>query len=359
MTTAGVKNSPPERAYLFGSHRKGSADIEHNTARHRGNGSGPDDQSGLISLTGCTPDGKPLAYSRAPSPDIAPWVHSLAVADIIAHKGSGQSCAFFLENAAIRLLLKGKWRLETADGVRTYDANKRSHTLYFGPQTRIMPLSVEGHFTFIQMQFHPGGHGSHSHLAAPATLDRIVEFDKNVPQSNRGKFFRPDESRDLWLDAFEGVARKVLAALADGQPSSLVLDFERRLLTDHELDLDAFAAEHDISRRTLERTVHMAFGISPAAVLRRARVLDMAAALLGVAMPDEEADFRLRFFDQAHMTREIRKYFGMSPGMLAGCEAYLLRIDLEIRQMRRVAAMQELGIDEVPWRSADGLTYDI
>lgn len=271
----------------------------------------------------------------------------------MAHKGSGQTCAFFLENAAIRVLLKGKWRLEAADGTHQFDADKKSRILFFGPQTRIMPIAVEGPFRFIQMQFHPGANGSHGELSATTTLDRIVDFDHVIPPERHGKYFNEDDSRGHWLDVFENVARNVLDALADATPSPLVIDFERRVLTDHTLDLDAFADEHAISRRTLERAVHNAYGISPKAVLRRARVLDMAAALLGVAIPEEEAEFRLRFFDQAHMTKQIRKYFGMSPGMLAACEAHLLRIDLEIRQMRRVAAMQALGLSDVPWRSPD------
>ena len=303
-----------------------------------------------MSLTGCTPDGKPLAYSRPPAPDLAPWIHSLAVADILATEGRAEACAFFSENAAIRVLLKGQWSLQTADGERRYDTRERSSILYFGPQTKIMPLRVEGPFRFIQLQSRPGTEGKNPDLLPTRSLDRIFDFDDAIPAENRGTYFSEDDSHECWIVIFEALARKVLFGLVDGPPPPLVLDFERRMLTDQKLDLEAFAGSHGISRRTFERAIAAAYGISPKAALRRARVLDMAAALLGVAMPEEEAEFRLRYFDQAHMTREIQAYFGMSPGKLKHCEAHLLRIDLEIRQLQRVAAMTALGLEDVPWR---------
>ena len=49
---------------------------------------------------------------------------------------------------------------------------------------------------------------------------------------------------------------------------------------------------------------------------RRARALDMAAVLLGVALEEEEQELRLRYFDQSHLIREMRHYFDMTPGQL-------------------------------------------
>ncbi|MDG5748205.1 helix-turn-helix domain-containing protein [Qipengyuania sp. XHP0207] len=308
---------------------------------------------GLVSLTGRTPDGKPLAYSRGPAPDLAPWVHSLAVADVVETTGEAQTCAFFSENAAIRVLLKGRWHLQTDDGPLSFDAAESSRILYFGPQTRIMPLRVEGPFRFIQMQFRPGTNGTEPAIPLADAVDRVLPFDGAVPQEKRGSYFREEDGRDRWLDIFETVARQVLLPLVAEAPPPMIIDFERHLLADQSLNLEDFAQRHAVSRRTLERAVFAAFGISPKAALRRARALDMAAALLGVAMPEEDAEFRLRYFDQAHMTKQIKTYFGMSPGTLSACEAHLLRIDLEIRQMRRLAIMQELGLSDVPWR-ADG-----
>ena len=303
----------------------------------------------LVSTTGRTRDGLPLAYSRPPAPDLAPWVQSLAAVDIEAGKGRWR-CGFFSDNPVIRVPLRGKWRLETADGWREFDATHGSRTLYFGPQTREMAIEIQGPIRFLLVQFHPGAPSFDQSKTHAETLDRIECFDADVPTEIRRADYAVDDSRETWLDQFEQRCREVLFQRVHAPPSELSLAIHRRLLTDIGLDLEGLAAQFGVSRRTVERQVKAAFGISPNQAVRRARALDMAAALLGVAMPEEEASFRLRYFDQSHMTREIQHYFGTSPGALARQEAVLLRIDLEIRQMRRLEAMGALGITEPPWR---------
>lgn len=86
-------------------------------------------------------------------------------------------------------------------------------------------------------------------------------------------------------------------------------------------------------------------------MLRRARALDIAAVLLGVAMKEEEAEMRLRCFDQSHLIREMRQFFAMTPTQLRTGAHSLLRITMEIRQSRRLDALALLGRDQPrPWR---------
>ena len=302
-----------------------------------------------MSTTGRTRDGLPLAYSRPPAPDLAPWVQSLAAVDIEAGSGP-RRCGFFSDNPVIRVPLRGKWRLETADGWRDFDATHGSRTLYFGPQTREMAVEIQGPIRFLFIQFHPGAPSFDQSKSHADTLDRIECFDADVPDDIRRADYEVSDGREVWLDQFEQRCREVLFHRVHEPPSEMSLAIHRRLLTDVGLDLEALAAQFGVSRRTVERQMKASFGISPNQAVRRARALDMAAALLGVAMPEEEASFRLRYFDQSHMTREIHHYFGTSPGALARQEAILLRIDLEIRQMRRLEAMDKLGVTEVPWR---------
>ncbi|MBX7458865.1 helix-turn-helix domain-containing protein [Qipengyuania sp. 1NDH17] len=315
---------------------------------HRANGR----SAALASSTGLTRDGLPLAYSRAPARDIAPWVQSLAVVDI--EDGTGRRrCGFFSDNPVIRVPLRGQWRFQTADGPRDFDARHGSRTLYFGPQTREMEVEVRGPIRFLMVQFHPGAPSFDQSKTHEETLDRIECFDSDIPGDIRRADYDVNESRETWLDQFEERCRQVLFQRVKTPPEEMSLAISQRLLTDVDFDLDEVAEQFGVSRRTVERHVRTSFGISPKQAVRRARALDMAAALLGVAMPEEEADFRLRYFDQSHMTREIQHFFGTSPGALARMEAVLLRIDLEIRQMRRLEAMDELGVAQVPWRDPE------
>lgn len=304
---------------------------------------------GLVSSTGSTPDGLPLSYSRAPAPDIAPWVQSLAAVDIETATDR-HDCRFFSANPAIRVFLKGKWTVETADGPFQFDTASGSRTVYFGPQTKAMPVRVDGPMQFLLLQFHPGAPPLDQSLTHTQMLDRVECFDEGLPDDIRQAGYGPSENREAWLDHFEGHTRRVLFDRVAEEPPELALATYRRILTDPSTGVDEMARDFGISRRTLERQVKESFGISPKKVIRRARALDMAAALFGVAMPQEEAEFRLRYFDQSHMTREINEYFGMAPGVLSRQDAILLRIDLEVRQMRRLEAMGELGIEHVPWR---------
>ena len=303
-------------------------------------------------MTGRTREGKPLAYSRPPAPDIAPWVQSLAVVDIDPGT-ERRRCGFFSDNPVIRVPLAGKWHLETADGPREYDATHGSRTLYFGPQTKEMAVEIQGPIRFLLIQFNPGAPSFDQSKSHEDTLDQIECYDSEVPDDIRRATYDPGQSRETWLDQFEQRCRQVLFERVHIMPEPMTLALNRRLLTEVDFDLDKVAEEFGVSRRTVERHVRTSFGVSPKQAVRRARALDMAAALLGVAMPEEEAAFRLRYFDQSHMTREIQHYFGTTPGHLSRQEAVLLRIDLEVRQMRRLEAMNALGIEEPPWRDPE------
>ena len=85
--------------------------------------------------------------------------------------------------------------------------------------------------------------------------------------------------------------------------------------------------------------------------MRRARALDMAAALLEVALEEDEPEMRLRYFDQSHVTRELRSLLDTTPGRLQRGSHPLLRNTMEIRQSRRVEILAG-GTSENPrpWR---------
>ena len=240
--------------------------------------------------------------------------------------------------------------METADGPFEFNTDSGSRTVYFGGQTKAMPVRVDGPMRFLLLQFHPGAPPLDQSMKHAQMLDRVQCFDEGLPEDIRNAGYDPSESREAWLDHFEKLTRQVLFDRVAQEPPDMALAAHRRILTDPAVGLEELAGQFDVSRRTVERQVKDSFGLSPKKVIRRARALDMASALLGVAMPQEEAEFRLRYFDQSHMTREIQAHFGMSPGILSRQEAILLRIDLEVRQMRRLEAMGELGIEDVPWR---------
>ena len=77
----------------------------------------------------------------------------------------------------------------------------------------------------------------------------------------------------------------------------------------------------------------------------------MGAALLEVARPEELPEIEERYFDQSHRIRELRKFYGMVPSDLKNRPCPLLRLGLEVRQRRRLDALEALRAqDPAPWR---------
>ena len=89
--------------------------------------------------------------------------------------------------------------------------------------------------------------------------------------------------------------------------------------------------------------------MTPKQVMRRARILDLAARLCGVA-DEEEDEILLRFFDQAHQIREFHAFFHMSPGEFQRQRSGLVTLSLEIRQARRLEMLERIRPGAVrPW----------
>jgi AraC-like DNA-binding protein len=97
-----------------------------------------------------------------------------------------------------------------------------------------------------------------------------------------------------------------------------------------------------ISQRQLARIVRRDFGMPPKQILRRARALDMASHLRGVADAAEAEALTLRYFDQAQMTREFTQFFGVSPRRFHGRAEPADDAGAGSRQARRLAALERL-----------------
>lgn len=264
------------------------------------------------------------------------------------------SCGMLGDQACLRLLWGGTWTAETTDGYQVFEPGEDGITLYFGTQTRRMPISVTGSYKVMTIQLTTG---APSVLGGPPQVeirDRILRFDDLVGHGRLTKRIDTTASYEHWISSIEAQMRRFLKTRSGDRPNPLSLAFERQFLAAPHFAISGFAEAHGVSTRTLERTIARDFGISPKFVQRRARALDMAAHLLGVGRPEEEPEMRLRYFDQSHLIREIRMFFGMSPTELVVGPHPLLRLNLESRQLRRLRALEELEAQfsgaAAPWR---------
>jgi len=304
--------------------------------------------SAIRSPFGASRQGQPLSFNRAPSPDLAPWVARLYVSVIDAPPEHVIRCGMFYDIGVFRLQLSGEWTAMTADGLMEMGRS----AVFMGPQTRLMPVTVRGGYVSIGFSMRPGvGHALQG-LDIHTTLDRIIYIENmGLPGEMALNRLAKIKSADKILTVLEDMIRATINHLGARRPDPVSVQFETATLTNPAFSVADFAEELGISQRGLERIVRRDFGMSPKQVQKRARALDMAARLRGVADEDETAELLLRYYDQSHLIREFTDLFGMPPGQFVTAPQPILTIALESRQARRLEAIERLKPGEKrPWQ---------
>lgn len=294
-----------------------------------------------------TRDGQPISYSRAPAADLDRWIGRLYVTIVGTPPEHRLDCGLLSDFACIRIQLRGKWEATTADGVRASE----QAAMLFGPHSRRMPISVTGSFISIGIFLRPGV--CHA-LRGPdiATLtDRLATFaELGMPAQRWLDLFDPDASPEDWVKAMECEMRSLIADRAVREPDPISAHFEAAAFADPTISVARLAEKLGVTQRRLERIAHRDFGMPPKQVLRRARALDMASHLRGVADLDEAEAIALRYYDQSHLIREFTALFGMSPRQFVERPQPLMTLGLETRQARRLEEIRRLEPGEVkPW----------
>lgn len=295
---------------------------------------------------GVTRDGQPLSYNRAPVPDLAPWIARLYVTQVKAPPDHLLECGLFNDTAFVRIQLQGEWTAETAEGPMAHSRE----VLFFGPQTRRMPVAVRGSFTSLGISLRPGAAHALDGLKVADHVDSIVRIE------DRGAldWFDAHGSPEDWIQALENLVRRRVESAGGKRPDPVTASFEALSFIDPGANIAEFAQRNGIEQRRLERIVRRDFGMPPKQVLRRARVLDMASHLRGVADQDEAEELILRFYDQSHLIREFTDLLGMSPKQFLARPQPILTLALESRQARRLEALERLKPGaRRPWELAE------
>ena len=299
-------------------------------------------------LHGVTRDGQPISYNRAPAPDLAPWIARLYATVVELPEGHRIDCGLLNDTAVIRIQLKGAWTAETASGPQAYERA----ALFFGPQTQRMPVSVTGSFISVGVALRPGTGYAFRGIDTADYLDRIIHCDElGLPGEAALAALDSTADPEGWLQILEAMIRQVVKHEGAAVPDPVSARFELQAFTDPTISVADAAKACAVTQRQLERIVRRDFGLPPKQVLRRARALDMASHLRGVADQAEAEELALRFYDQSHLIREFTQLFGMAPSQFVARPQPLLTLTLESRQARRLELLQRLAPGEVrPWQ---------
>lgn len=315
-----------------------------------------DGGSRIASYTGATKSGSPLALSRAPAKDLQPWFYWITVSEAEIPPGVRVECGRIVEHPSITILYRNPWTVGTAEGEMLLDPGEHGRAFYFGPHTKRMPLGIEGQWVVISLLFNAGAAQLLGFPDPAETLDRVFDVDDLLRRETPVASIVPrEEDYECWACAVEDhFMRPLVTAAGVEPPAPLVLDFQDACLANPDITVEEFAAQQAVSKRTVERLVKKAFGVSPKQALRRARAQDFGSALLGVARPEDEPEIEDRYFDQSHRIKEMRAIFGLSPGELRSGTFPVLRLSLEVRQRRRLEVLEQFKPGELgPWRDPD------
>ncbi len=282
-------------------------------------------------------DGPQLAENRAPAEDISPWVATMVSIRAPADPGEMVSDGLCNDLTYVRFVFNGLWTAEYPEGKETY----QNEALVFGQHSKFMPLTCEGDIMSAGIGLRAGAWHEMTKRSSAEITDRIVRDDLFGLMDEE---FRSDLNADTtpvrWNLALEEAVRRFVARVQPDPPDPISTAFQRASFEDPMQSLHDFAESQNISLRKLERVVKRDFGVTPRAVMRRARAMDVAALLCGVSDQHEEDELMLRYFDQSHLIRDFTAYFGITPRRFRDRPRPLLKVTLEQRQARR---MQELG----------------
>ncbi|MEP0189199.1 MAG: helix-turn-helix domain-containing protein [Erythrobacter sp.] len=303
----------------------------------------------MTARSGTTRTGMPLSLNRAPAPDLDPWIARIVVARVETTPDFEADCGLCNDIAFQRLLLGGEWIAETADGKRRFGAEP----ILLGPHSRYMPVRCTGPMSALGIGFRPGALRKLLNRDVSSFINRIEPGDPfELLKDGGAARFSQNASVEDWADLLEETMRDFIERMQPQLPDQLSTAFEFASFADPNISPGLFAEQQGVSLRTVERTVRRDFGMTPRMVLRRARVLDLAAQLLGVADESEETEFIMRYFDQSHVIREFQTFFGCTPRAFRAGPRLLLTINLETRAARRLEELNRIEPGKMrPWQS--------
>jgi AraC-like DNA-binding protein len=311
-----------------------------------------DERRGQTRPTGAqydtTRDGHRISINRQPRKSLRPWVGHVYGMELGAPENSLISCGIFTDTPMLRGLLHGDWQAQSADGSRSY----HDEVLLFGPHSKRMPVSVGGGFASVGLSLRAGA--VHALGGPPSTdlLDRIVPHTA-LPLADDALLdhLRSGTSAEEWMSTLEDFMEALVEQAGRKKPDPVSAGFHQLALEDPNIPVSECAERLNVDQRRLERIVKRDFGLSPKRVLRRARALDLAAHLCGVADDTEAQELALRYFDQSHLNREFTAMFGMTPRRFLDTPQPLLTITLESRQARRLEELDRIEQGEKrPWQ---------
>ncbi|WP_315760660.1 AraC family transcriptional regulator [Sphingomonas sp. Y38-1Y] len=297
--------------------------------------------SPLVARTGQTQRGHPVSINLAPDTDLARHIARLFITIVEQPEEAVLEDFIVSETGFVRILLTGAWETLEEGGWHPY-----AGPVLFGAQSRPFRARVRGSFAMCGFAILPGAWRSLTGIDHHDLADRVQRV--SGPIGDRLAQAGDDPwSHARTFAALNSVVRDWIR-LGTGEIDAIAERFDQRVHLDPTRSVAELAREVGTTPRTLDRRIQAGFGMGPKLVLRRARFLDMAATVRGIAVPDEAMLAALRFYDQSHLVREFRHFTGMTPTAFERASTPLFNLALESRQRRKYELASRAG-ERIPW----------
>jgi AraC-like DNA-binding protein len=270
-----------------------------------------------------------LSRNYPPSDALSPYIRRHYVFEAALPADFTLIDQLLSENAFVRILMKGDWQAEIAPGQWA----SAGPVVLFGANGHPFRVRVTGPFMVAGFAIRPSGWRSLFAEPASRYADEMLPLSAAWGEIADSLWDDVSKAADdaAIVAAMEAAVRAQLGVVGNGQYDAQMARFERVARLDSTVHVDNVASELGLSVRQFERRCLASFGLSPKAVLRRSRFLDMAAAMRGFSTPTEEQLAELRYFDQSHLNREFKRFTGLTPGKFREASTPLLTAGLKLR----------------------------
>jgi AraC-like DNA-binding protein len=268
----------------------------------------------------------------APSADLAPYVRNHFVFRAQLPDYFELVDDLLSETAMVRVLLQGDWAAAFAPG----EWVSEGPAILFGGNTRCFKVRVRGPFAVVGSAIRPSAWASVFAHKADHFADRMVPLADDWGDAAAGLYHDVVDAGDddAIVAALERGLRARITALGTRAIDPAMSAFEEVANGNSKVRVADAAQWLNLSVPALNRRCVATFGLTPKAILRRSRFLDMASALRGISDPGEEEKAALRFADQSHLNREFRYFVGKTPGQFERASTPLLDAVLKLRAER-------------------------
>lgn len=271
-----------------------------------------------------------LSRTYRPAPDLAPYVRRFYVFEATLPDDFVIEDFLLSETAFIRVLLKGDWAGEVAPQVWS----RPGKSLFFGANALPFKVRVQGSFSVTGAALRPSGWRSLFHASHQDYADRLLRLDEvwHTPTAALEAAMEAADDDAGKVAALEAALRARLDRIGRRKPDDKLARLEVIARTDPTRRIEDIADELDLSMRQFARRCQTGFGLTPKAILRRSRFLDMATAMRGFSSPSEQDLAALRYYDQSHLAREFKRFTGMTPSQFAHATTPLQTAGLKLRE---------------------------